>query len=66
MYSLLTLALVVLIDMLLLPAKWQIRAQRIVPANVGLGDRERGEYRVKSTAFPRFPLLALRLAPADH
>jgi uncharacterized protein (DUF58 family) len=48
-YPLLVLALVVLIDMLLLPAKWQIRAQRIVPANVGLGDREQGEYRVRST-----------------
>jgi uncharacterized protein (DUF58 family) len=49
-YALLALALLVLTDMLLLPAKWQIRAQRIVPANVGLGDRERGEYRVRSTA----------------
>jgi uncharacterized protein (DUF58 family) len=49
-YALLVLALVVLLDMLLLPAKWQIRAQRIVPANVGLGDQERGEYRVRSMA----------------
>ena len=49
-YPLLALALLVLVDMLLLPARWQIRAQRIVPANVGLGDKERGEYRVRSTA----------------
>ncbi len=50
-----TLALVVLlvaviVDLLFLPAKWQIEAQRIIPANVGLGDTERGEYRVKSLA----------------
>src|SRR5256885_7260085 len=49
-YALLALAVVVLVDMLLLPARWQIRAQRIVPANVGLGDQERGEYRVGSRA----------------
>jgi uncharacterized protein (DUF58 family) len=49
-YALLVLGVVVLLDMLLLPAKWQVEAQRIVPANVGLGDRERGEYRVRSTA----------------
>jgi uncharacterized protein (DUF58 family) len=48
--ALLVLALLVIIDMLLLPARWQIEAQRIVPANVGLGDREQGEYRVRSRA----------------
>ncbi|MDQ2766976.1 MAG: DUF58 domain-containing protein [Gemmatimonadota bacterium] len=40
----------VIADILLLPAKWQLTAQRIVRANVGLGDKERGEYRVRSTA----------------
>jgi uncharacterized protein (DUF58 family) len=60
MYALLALASIVLLDMLLLPAKWQVRAQRIVPANVGLGDKERGEYRVRSTA-PR----ALRFSLFD-
>jgi uncharacterized protein (DUF58 family) len=48
--ALLALAAAVIADMLLLPARWQIGAQRIVPANVGLGDQERGEYRVSSTA----------------
>jgi uncharacterized protein (DUF58 family) len=48
--ALLILAAAVLIDALLLPAKWQIEAQRIVPSNVGLGDQERGEYRVSSSA----------------
>ena len=48
--ALLVLAAAVLIDALLLPAKFQIQAQRIVPANVGLGDQERGEYRVSSSA----------------
>ncbi|MEO6209383.1 MAG: DUF58 domain-containing protein, partial [Gemmatimonadaceae bacterium] len=42
-------AVAVVADVLLLPAKWQLAAQRIVPSNVGLGDRERGEYRVRST-----------------
>ncbi|MEO7038904.1 MAG: DUF58 domain-containing protein [Candidatus Elarobacter sp.] len=40
----------VIADILLLPAKWQLTAQRIVRSNVGLGDTERGEYRVGSTA----------------
>lgn len=44
------LAVAVIADILLLPAKWQLTAERIVPSNVGLGDRERGEYRVRSTA----------------
>jgi len=48
--ALLILVAAVLIDALLLPAKWQIEAQRIVPSNVGLGDQERGEYRVRSGA----------------
>lgn len=48
--ALLVLVAAVLIDALLLPAKFQIQAQRIVPANVGLGDQERGEYRVSSSA----------------
>ena len=49
-YALVIVAAAVILDMLLLPAKWQITAQRIVPSNVGLGDKERGEYRVRSTA----------------
>ncbi|MEP7065153.1 MAG: DUF58 domain-containing protein [Gemmatimonadota bacterium] len=49
-YALLAVIVVVILDMLRLPAKWQISAQRIVPANVGLGDKEQGEYRVRSTA----------------
>lgn len=44
------IAVAVVADILLLPAKWQLTAERIVPSNVGLGDRERGEYRVRSTA----------------
>ncbi|MEO6209423.1 MAG: hypothetical protein ABIQ10_04765, partial [Gemmatimonadaceae bacterium] len=31
-------AVAVVADVLLLPAKWQLAAQRIVPSNVGLGD----------------------------
>jgi uncharacterized protein (DUF58 family) len=58
---LLVLTAVVAIDALLLPAKWQIRAERIVPSNVGLGDQERGEYRVSSTASR-----ALRFALFDR
>jgi uncharacterized protein (DUF58 family) len=57
-YALVVVAAVVILDMLLLPAKWQITAQRIVPSNVGLGDKERGEYRVRSTA-PRILRFAL-------
>ena len=57
-YALLVVAGVVILDMLLLPAKWQITAQRIVPSNVGLSDKERGEYRVRSTA-PRVFRFAL-------
>jgi uncharacterized protein (DUF58 family) len=49
-YALTMVAAATILDLLLLPAKWQITAQRIVPANVGLGDREHGEYRVRSTA----------------
>jgi uncharacterized protein (DUF58 family) len=49
-YPLVVLAAVVILDILLLPAKWQITAERIVPSNVGLADKERGEYRVRSTA----------------
>ena len=49
-YALVVVAALVILDMLLLPAKWQLTAQRIVPSNVGLGDKERGEYRVRSTA----------------
>jgi uncharacterized protein (DUF58 family) len=40
----------VIADLLLLPAQWQITAERIVPSNVGLGDKERGQYRVRSTS----------------
>ena len=43
-------AIAVAVDLLLLPARWQVVAQRVVPANVGLGDDERGEYRVRSQA----------------
>ena len=49
-YALAAVTAVVILDMLLLPAKWQVTAQRILPSNVGLGDKERGEYRVRSTA----------------
>jgi len=49
-YTLAVAAVAVIVDLLLLPAKWQVAAQRIVPANVGLGDKERGEYRVRSGA----------------
>jgi len=49
-FALAVVAVAVIVDLLLLPAKWQVAAQRIVPANVGLGDKERGEYRVKSNA----------------
>ena len=54
------IAVAVLLDMLLLPAQWQVVAQRIVRSNVGLGDLEHGEYRVRSTA-PR----ALRFTMFD-
>lgn len=57
-YALVVIAALVILDMLLLPAKWQITAQRILPSNVGLGDKERGEYRVRSTA-PRTLRFAL-------
>ena len=49
-FALAIVAAAVILDLLLLPAKWQVTAQRIVPTNVGLGDNERGEYRVRSTA----------------
>lgn len=49
-YALAMVAAAVILDLLLLPAKWQVTAQRIVPTNVGLGDNEHGEYRVRSTA----------------
>ena len=63
-YALLALALIVLVDMLLLPAKWQIRAQRIVPANVGLGDNESAaNIACRSAAVARSALCAVRLAP---
>jgi len=48
--ALVLVAALVIVDALLLPARWQITADRIVPSNVGLGDAERGEYRVRSTA----------------
>ncbi|MBA2684887.1 MAG: DUF58 domain-containing protein [Gemmatimonadaceae bacterium] len=44
------LAVAIIVDMLLLPARWQVVTERIVRSNVGLGDAERGEYRVRSTA----------------
>jgi uncharacterized protein (DUF58 family) len=46
--ALLLLLVAVVVDLLFLPAKWQLEAERVVPANVGLGDGERGEYRVRS------------------
>jgi uncharacterized protein (DUF58 family) len=49
-YALVLIAAAVILDMLLLPAKWQLTAERIVPSNVGLGDKECGQYRVRSTA----------------
>ncbi len=49
-FALAAVVVAIILDLLLLPAKWQVTAQRIVPSNVGLGDRERGEYRVCSTA----------------
>ena len=47
--ALLAITVAVAVDLLLLPAPWQIAVHRVVPANVGLGDAERGEYRVRST-----------------
>jgi uncharacterized protein (DUF58 family) len=47
--ALLVIAIAVATDLLLLPATWQIVVHRVVPANVGLGDSEHGEYRVRST-----------------
>jgi uncharacterized protein (DUF58 family) len=47
--ALLVIAVAVATDLLLLPAPWQIVVHRVVPANVGLGDSEHGEYRVRST-----------------
>jgi uncharacterized protein (DUF58 family) len=47
--ALLVIAIAVATDLLMLPAPWQIGVQRVVPANVGLGDNEHGEYRVRST-----------------
>lgn len=58
--ALMIVAVAILADLLLLPAKWQVTAERIVPANVGLGDQERAQYRVRSTA-PR----ALRFSLFD-
>jgi len=56
--ALLLIAIAVAADLLLLPAPSQITVERVVPANVGLGDGERGEYRVHST-FPRPVRVAL-------
>jgi uncharacterized protein (DUF58 family) len=47
--ALLVIAIAVATDLLMLPAPWQIVVNRVVPANVGLGDNEHGEYRVRST-----------------
>ncbi|MFI5242436.1 MAG: DUF58 domain-containing protein [Gemmatimonadales bacterium] len=47
--ALMAIAIGVAVDLLLLPAPWQIAVHRVVPSNVGLGDAERGEYRVRST-----------------
>ena len=47
--ALLVIAIAVATDLLLLPAPWQIVVHRVVPSNVGLGDSEHGEYRVRST-----------------
>ncbi len=48
--AIVAIVVAVVADLLLLPAKWQIGAERIVRTNVGLGDAERGEYRVRSTS----------------
>ncbi|MGH7622263.1 MAG: DUF58 domain-containing protein, partial [Gemmatimonadaceae bacterium] len=50
--ALLLIAIAVAADLLLLPAPWQIVVERVVSPNVGLGDDEHGEYRVRST-FPK-------------
>ncbi len=42
------LAIAAVVDVFLLPAPWQVAVTRVVPTNVGLGDDERGEYRVSS------------------
>ncbi len=59
-FAVVAIAVALIVDMLLLPASWQVVAERIVRSNVGLGDEERGEYRVRSTAR-----LALRFALFD-
>jgi uncharacterized protein (DUF58 family) len=63
--ALLMIAIAVAADVLLLPAPWQVAVQRIVPANVGLGDDERGEYRVRSTASRALRLSLFDALPAS-
>jgi uncharacterized protein (DUF58 family) len=48
--ALFLVAVAVAVDVLLLPARWQLTVTRIVPTNVGLGDEEHGEYRIASRA----------------
>jgi uncharacterized protein (DUF58 family) len=50
--ALLLISIAVAADLLLLPAPSQISVERVVPANVGLGDDEHGQYRVRSE-FPK-------------